>query len=127
MASVTIRFSLLLMALGALFFFLTGHTHPTALIPLFFGVALLQLGLMAWCNTEKRRMIVMHIAVTVALLGFLFPAARVVMGWVKSSDFAMGMAVREELLMSVICLVLVLLCVRSFILIRKLRERGETA
>ena len=125
MASVTIRFSLLLMALGALFFFLTGHTHPTSLIPLFLGVVLLILGLLARSESEKQRMIVMHIAVTVALLGFLFPAARVAMGWVKAHDFAMGMAVREELLMAVICLVLVLLCVRSFVMIRKMRERGE--
>jgi hypothetical protein len=34
----------------------------------------------------------------------------------------MGMVIREELLMSIICLMLVLLCVRSFIAVRKMRE-----
>ncbi|HXB62508.1 MAG TPA: hypothetical protein VNU94_06625 [Acidobacteriaceae bacterium] len=120
MASVTIRFSILLVLLGVLFFVLTGSSHPTALIPTFFGVALFLLGLLARTDNARRRMIVMHIAVTVALLGFLFPLGRVLAGWAKNGVI-FGMAVREELLMSVICLVLVLLCVRSFIAARKAR------
>jgi uncharacterized membrane protein (UPF0136 family) len=121
MASVTIRFSILLLLVGLLFFFLTGASHPTALIPAFFGAVLFVLGLLARTENGKQRMLVMHIAVTVALLGFLFPAARVILGWVKAHGILLGMAVREELLMAVICLVYVLLCVRSFIAARKAR------
>ena len=120
MASVTIRFSILLIALGLLFFFLTGAHAPTALIPAFFGIILLVLGLLARTDDAKRRMLMMHVAVTVALLGFLFPLGRVLIGWAREG-MLLGMAVREELLMAVICLVLVLLCVRSFIAARKAR------
>jgi hypothetical protein len=121
MANVTIRFSALLVAVGLIFFFLTGHSHPTSLIPFFFGVVLLILGLLAKSDNEKRRMLVMHIAVTVALLGFIFPAVRVVMAWGKAHAIVLNMAIREELLMAIICLMLVLLCVRSFIAVRKAR------
>jgi hypothetical protein len=121
MANVTIRFSVLLMVVGLIFFFLTGHTHPTSLIPFFFGIVLLVLGMLAKSDNEKRRMLVMHIAVTVALLGFIFPTVRVVMAWVKAQALVLTMPIREELLMAIICLMLVLLCVRSFIAVRKAR------
>jgi uncharacterized membrane protein (UPF0136 family) len=121
MSSVTIRFSMLLILVGLLFYFLTGSSHPTALIPAAFGVVLCVLGFLARTDDAKRRMLVMHIAVTVALLGFLFPAARVIMGWIAAHGILLGMAVREELLMAVICLVYVLLCVRSFLAARKAR------
>jgi hypothetical protein len=122
MANVTIRFSVLLMAVGLIFFFLTGHKAPTSLIPFFFGIVLLVLGLLAKSESEKRRMMIMHIAVTVALIGFIFPAVRVAIAWARAHTVTMGMVIREELLMSIICLMLVLLCVRSFIAVRKMRE-----
>jgi uncharacterized membrane protein (UPF0136 family) len=112
---------MLLMLVGLIFFYLTGHSHPTSLIPFFFGVVLLVLGILARSHNEKRRMLVMHIAVTVALLGFIFPALRVAKVWIANHAVVMGMAVREQLLMAVICGVLVMLCVRSFIAIRKMR------
>ncbi|HEY0307710.1 MAG TPA: hypothetical protein VGB94_06080 [Acidobacteriaceae bacterium] len=121
MANVTIRFSVLLMVVGLIFFFLTGHTHWTSMIPFWFGIVLLVLGMLAKSDNEKRRMLVMHIAVTVALLGFIFPAVRVVMAWVKAHAIVLNMVVREELLMAIICLMLVLLCVRSFIAVRRAR------
>ena len=121
MAYVTIRFSILLAAVGVVFYWLTGHAHPTALIPAWFGLALLALGILARSESEKQRKVVMHIAVTVALLGFVFPLARVLKGW-AATGFALGMAVREELLMAVVCLVLTVLYVQSFIAIRKARK-----
>jgi len=123
MASVTIRFSTLLILLGLLFFFLTGHQYPTPLIPVLFGIVLLVLGLLARTESVKQRMLVMHIAVTIALVGFLFPAVMVAKQlWaVHNGGNMVVMAVREQILMAVICLVFVLLCVRSFIAARKAR------
>jgi hypothetical protein len=121
MAYVTIRYAFYLIVLGLVFFFLTGAHAHTALIPTLFGLILLVLGLLARTNDSKRRMMVMHIAVTVGLFGFLFPVGRVLIGWVKARGVVMGMADREELLMGLICLVFVLLCVRSFIAARKAR------
>ena len=122
MAYVTIRFSVLLMIVGGVFYWLTGHAHPTALIPVWFGVALLVLGLLARSENEKRRMAVMHVAVTVALVGFVFPAARVVTSAIKMGGLQLTMAVREEILMALLCAVLTALYVQSFIAVRKARR-----
>ena len=123
MASVTIRFSILLILLGLLFFFITGHIHPTALIPTFFGIVLLVLGLLARTESVKQRMLVMHIAVTIALIGFIFPAVRAAMAWwaARQGGVLLVMAFREQVLMALICLVYVWFCVRSFIAARKAR------
>ncbi len=76
MARFTRVFGTVLVVLGAVYFVMTGSAHPTALIPAYFGVVLFVCGLLANTEDAKRRMLWMHIAVTVGLLGFLFPAIR---------------------------------------------------
>jgi hypothetical protein len=121
MSSVTIRFASLLILLGLLFLYLTHVGH--ALIPAVFGVILLVLGLLARGDDAKRRMLVMHIAVTIALVGFIVPAATAIKLWwtAHNGGNLRVMAFREQVLMAVICGVYVLLCVRSFIAARKAR------
>ncbi len=121
MSSVTIRFSTLLILLGGLSLSRTRVVH--ALIPSVFGVVLLVLGLMARGDDVKRRMLVMHIAVTIALIGFIFPAVIAAKLWwtAHNGGDLRVMAFREQVLMAVICLVYVLFCVRSFIAARKAR------
>lgn len=120
MASVTIRFGVLLILLGGIFFWMTGHSAVTSLIPAFFGIVLLLLGFLASTEDTKRRMIVMHIAVTVGLLGFIFPAVRALKAYL-AGPILRPLAVREEVLMAVICFIYTLLCVRSFIAARRAR------
>ena len=120
MANVTIRFGVLLILLGVIFFWITGHTAVTALIPAFFGIALAILGVAARTEDTKMRMIIMHIAVTIGLLGFLFPAIRALKAYL-AGPILRPLAVREEVLMAVICLIYTLLCVRSFIAARRAR------
>jgi hypothetical protein len=124
MAKVTLVFALILIILGVAVFVATGSHAPTALIPAYFGILLGILGLLANTPNSKRRMLFMHIAVTVGLIGFVFP------GWRGVGDLITQMhgeivprpvAMKEELAMAAICLVYVLLCVRSFITAR--RER----
>jgi hypothetical protein len=71
----------------------------------------------------KRRMLVMHVAVTVGLLGFIGSASRAVMELAKAHGEPLGdtaaVAVRFQVAMAVICLVYVGLCVRSFIAARR--------
>lgn len=124
MAKMTIGFGLVLIVLGVAVFIGTGSHAPTALIPAFFGVALGILGLLADTEDAKKRMTIMHIAVTIGLLGFLFPGIRAGMAVVKASGggtLLRPVAVEEEAAMAVIMLVYVLLCVRSFIAARKAR------
>ena len=127
MARLTIVVALILIILGVAVFVATGSHAPTALIPAYFGILLGILGVLANTGNRKRRMLFMHIAVTVGLIGFVFP------GWRGVGDLITQMhgqiilrpiAMKEELAMGAICLVYVLLCVRSFISAR--RNRAST-
>lgn len=123
MAKLTIVFSILLILLGLVSFFATGHQHPTALIPLYFGVVLAGLGLGANSPDLKRRMLMMHIAVTVALLGFLGTITGAVdfIRMEQGRHLAYPAAAESKTVMCILCLVFVLLCVRSFIAARRAR------
>jgi hypothetical protein len=123
LAKLTIAFGVLLGLIGAGYFIGTGSTHPTALIPLWFGCVLLICGGLALTENARRRMLWMHIAVTVGLLGFLFPGFMAIKEWVAAhgGPLAHPAAVQEQAVMSVVCLVFTLLCVRSFIVARRSR------
>ena len=94
-----------------------GKNAPTALIPAAFGLLLVILGFIAK-SKENLRMHIMHAAVLIGLLGFLIPAGRLLM---HVSDIKVSLAVLSQVAMSVICLVFVLLCVKSFIDARRNR------
>lgn len=124
MAKITLVFAVALIILGVAVFIATGSHAPTALIPAYFGIFLGILGLLANTEDGKRRMLFMHIAVTVGLIGVIFP------GWRAASEFIASArwsamphpaAVKEEFAMATICLVFVLVCVRSFISARRTR------
>ena len=69
MSNNTLIFSILYIALGLAAFFLTGAVHKTALIPAYFGMVLLILGLLG--QKENLRKHVMHAALLVVLLALL--------------------------------------------------------
>ena len=124
MAKVTIGFGLVLILLGAIGFFGTGSTHPTALIPAYWGIALTICGILANSPSDKRRMLVMHIAVTVGLLGFLGSGIMAIVETVKAlgGPLAHPAAVESQAAMAILCLIYVALCVRSFISARRSRK-----
>ncbi len=123
MSRITLYFGAVLIGIGIYFFLSTGSVHPTSLIPVWFGLALALFGLLANSKDASRRKLYMHIAVTIGLLGFLFPGFRGIMELVKAhSDqlpLAHPAATHEQLLMAILCFVFVLLCVRSFITARR--------
>jgi membrane-bound ClpP family serine protease len=125
MAKLTLVTALVLIILGVAFFVATGSHAPTALIPASFGIVLGILGFLANTGDNKRRMIFMHIAVTVGLLGVIFPGWRAASAFIASttngSAITRPLAVEEEFAMAVICLIFVLMCVRSFIAARRAR------
>jgi hypothetical protein len=124
MAKLTMVFGVVLVLLGAWGFVATGSAHPTALIPSWAGLVFVLFGALANTENSKRRMLWMHIAVTLALLLFLgmIPAVvdevRMLRGWV----FPHPIAVEEKAAMALLCLGFVLLCVRSFIAARRARK-----
>jgi fucose 4-O-acetylase-like acetyltransferase len=124
MTKATIGFGVVLVVLGIIGFVATGSAHPTALIPTWFGLALVVFGLLARTEDARKRMLWMHIAVTVGLIGFLFPGAMSVMAYVKAHGGALARpeATEEQAAMAVICLVFVAMCIRSFIAARRGRN-----
>ena len=124
MAKITIVFGVLLILLGAGFYAATAPHAPTALIPLYFGIVLAMLGALARTDDARRRMVFMHIAVTVVLLGLLFPFIRAFPGALRilrGMAVARPLAVEEQMAMALLCLLFTGLCVRSFIEARRAR------
>ena len=124
MARVTIVFGVLLIALGLVGFFGTGSIYYTALIPTWFGLALGIGGFLAISPSESRRKLIMHINVTIGLLGLIGVAAEV--GRSYASAIAKGLAPDPIALAAKLCmvgllLIYVILCVRSFIQVRRSR------
>ena len=125
MAKLTIVFGVLLIVLGVTSFVLTGSSHPTSLIPAGFGLVLALSGWLASGDDAKKRMLWMHIAVTVGLVGFIFPAVMSIKALVHAHaqqvEVAHPAAVHSQMIMAFVCLVFVILCVRSFIAARRSR------
>ena len=126
MAKLTIGFGAVLILLGAWGFVSTGSAHSTALIPTGFGLVLALAGALANTENAKRRMLWMHVAVTVGLLGFLGAASRVTVEYSHAHGAPLApeaaVAVGYQLAMAAICLLFVGLCVRSFIAARRSRK-----
>lgn len=126
MAKVTLVFAVLLAILGLVSYFGTGSQHPTALIPTWFGLALGIFGFLAISPNEKRRMLFMHINVTIGLLGFLGAAGRALQayGHARSQGIEPDrIALEAQGAMAFLLLIYVLLCVKSFMDARRSREQ----
>jgi surface polysaccharide O-acyltransferase-like enzyme len=85
------------------------------------GLILLISGLLANTENVKRRMLWMHIAVTFGLIGFLITFVGVVRMVLKGTATALPLVFSERTIVTLVCLVFVGLCVRSFISARRAR------
>ena len=124
MAKITIVFGVILILLGILGFVTTGSHAPTALIPAFVGLVFSILGFFALTDDPKKRMLYMHIAVTIGLLGFLgtgWSIVNYIQMTIRGRQFPHPIAVEEKAAMAAILLFFVLLCVQSFISARRTR------
>ena len=92
-----------------------GNASVTALIPAFFGIVLLALGHLARAKENLSKHL-MHAAVIVAFLGFVLPAGRLAS---KFGEITLSAAYISQIAMALICLIFVILSVRSFINARK--------
>jgi len=115
---------LIVLGLGGYFYGMTndGSASLKALIPALFGLILAALGAAAQ-SMENLRKHIMHGADVIGLLGFLATAS----SFLKIPALIAGTAERpaavvSQLIMALICLVFVILCVKSFIDARRARE-----
>jgi len=125
MAKVTYVFGVLLILVGLVGYFGTGSVHPTALIPVWFGLALVVGGFLAVSPSEGRRKLFMHINVTVGLVGFIGAIASALHGYGHARSLGIDpdyKALAAQLAMAVLLLIYVNLCVRSFIQAHRSRQ-----
>ncbi len=121
MAKLTVMFGALLIVLSAVAYAELHFWHT--FIPGVFGLLLVVFGLLANTENAKKRMLFMHIAVTVGLLGFLgtIPGIVGVIQMAAGHVVARPDAAKVQAVMGAICFVFVGLCVRSFIAARRNR------
>lgn len=127
MAKTTIIFAILLIILGLAGYFYTGHQHPTALIPMWFGLAMAVFGFLAMSPSESRRKLYMHINVTIGLIGFLGALIEAIRGYGTARSAGLDpdyIALASKLIMAALLLNYVFLCVKSFIEVRRARQLG---
>ena len=120
MPTTTIVSGILLILLGIVGYFfsdLESSKRLTALIPAAFGFVLLILGIIAK-SKENLRKHLMHAAVLIGLLGFVLPAARLLM---NVSNLEVKLSVLSQALMALICLFFVILSIQSFVNARRNR------
>ena len=120
----TIILAIILILLGAGAYVGSGMASVTALIPSFFGVAFLVCGALAFKQGLRKH--VMHVAALLALLGI----GGAGMGFAKLPSLFDGtaerpMAIIVQCIMSVLLVVYLVLCIRSFINARKARQAQE--
>jgi hypothetical protein len=120
---IAIVFGVLLSVLGGVLFGLSDpdHRSVTALIPTFFGVALIILGIVA--RQDKLRMHAMHGAALVALIGLIFPAYRAIRALINGAGFTL--AVNGQIIMALLCAAFLFLCIQSFIAVRRARRQAQ--
>jgi hypothetical protein len=119
MAIVAIVFGVLMVLVGML-----GYGTTGGLYPFWVGGVLAICGLLAAVN-EARRMLWMHIAVTVGVVGLVVAgviAGRVFAKWnTPAAATYPRIVLHEPSAVALLCLVFVALCVRSFIAARRTR------
>lgn len=121
MPATAILFGVILILLGIIGYAVAvtnNNASVTALIPAFFGVALAALGALAQLKESWRKHL-MHGAVIVALLGFIATAGRLIS---RLSELTASPAVTSQAVMAIVCLVFVVLAIRSFAAARGNRE-----
>ena len=121
MAKLTMVFGALLLVVSVGFWGAMGRAELAALHPAGLGVLLILCGVLANTENSKRRMLWMHLAVTVGLVGFLITGVRAVIEVVKGTTAVNPAAFDERVVVALLCLVYVGRCVRSFISARRAR------
>jgi uncharacterized membrane protein len=125
MAKLSIVWGIIFILMGLYGYFGISSESITALIPTFFGIPLLILG---WIGlNEKYLKHTMHFAAMLNLLGF----AGTISGLIKffqmlgGAETARPAAVTVQAIMAILCLIFLILAVKSFIDARKSREKSE--
>ena len=122
LAKLTIWFGVLIALVSVGFWIGTGRTETAALHPAGIGVLLILCGALASTENPKKRMLWMHIAVTLGLIGFLTTGIRAGIALANGTAMSINpLGFEERVVIALISLIYVILCIRSFIAARRAR------
>lgn len=122
MAKLSIVFGIVLILLGLISYFGISSESVTALIPSFIGIPMLVLGLLAL--NEKYRKHSIHGAAVLMLIGF----GGTISGLIKffrmlgGEEFERPTAITVQAIMAVLCLIFLVLAIKSFIDARRMKS-----
>ncbi len=121
----TIILGILLIAIGIIGYLASGAASATALIPAIFGAVFILLGKVA--ENESRRMVAMHLAQLLALLGIFgtFRGILNIISWMGGDPEVNVIAATAQTLMAVLCIGYLALGVKSFIDARRAPKADE--
>lgn len=123
MAKTAIALGVLLILLGCLGYVSAGTHSLSPLLPVLLGFLISFFGLLALTDDAKKRMLFMHMAVTIGLIGFLVTVWSVVeyVQMLHGHQFPHPVLVEEWAATAAILLLFVLLSIRSFVAARRSR------
>ena len=113
----TILFGLLLAAIGLAGYYFADVKQPMVLIPAVLGITMFVCGVVA--AQGAMRMLAIHVAALIGVIGFVGPLVALF------EDTANTAAVLAKGLTSALCLMFVLMCVNSFLEVRRARKAGK--
>ena len=121
MPLITIIYAVLLLLLGIIGYSVTGASSATALIPAYFAIVVLILGMLAL--KEKYRKRGMHAAAAFSLIGFLgtIPGVLKLFTMLFGGEIARPAAAISQSIMALLSLLYFLLCLKSFLDARRRR------
>ena len=121
MPQLTIAYAIVLILLGIIGYVATGMVSVTALIPSFFGIVFLILGLLG--KAESRRKLMMHIAVALGLLAIVgtFNGIIATISYFGGGEVARPAAVISQAVMAILSILYVAMGVKSFVDARRAR------
>lgn len=127
MPSAAMFFGLALIVLGALGYLASAAQSWTALIPAMLGFPLVLLGALA--SKASLRKYAMHAAALLTLVGLLGSARGVpqLAALISGDEVARPAAAVAQSIMAALCLVFVILCVKSFVDARRKRALAALA
>lgn len=129
MPNIAITVGLILTLVGPLGYALSSADKSlTAFIPSAFGIVILVCGVIA--RAEKARKHAIHAALAIALLAVLGTAGRAVPAYIQllsGEEVKLPLALAMQSIVLVVCIVFIVLGVRSFIAARKARTAAATA
>jgi uncharacterized membrane protein len=120
MPKISVFLGFLLSVLGLYGYFGMGEVSITALIPLFIGVPIIILGVLAFDEQRlKHSMHAVSVLILLGLIGCLYRLThKIIIGNIDGSSIIL-------ILMSAICIIFLILAINSFIEARKAREKNR--